>query len=71
MLDEDVQIEAGVLAAGEGVEVTADGIDFPGKDGSGAGIGALEKQMLNEVGTPAERRGLRAGTRSDPDTEGD
>jgi hypothetical protein len=71
MFGEDVQVEAGVLAPGEGVEVTADGIDFPGKDGSGPGRGALEEQVLNEVGTPAERRGLRAGTRSDPDAEGD
>ena len=71
MLDEDVQVEAGVLAAGEGVEVAADRVNFPGKDGGGPGRGALEKEVLYEVGAPPERRGLRAGTRADPDTESD
>jgi hypothetical protein len=71
MLDEDVQVEAGVFAARKGVEVAADGINFPGKNGGAPGRGALEKEVFYEVGTPPERRGLRAGTRSDPDAEGD
>jgi hypothetical protein len=50
VLVEDLDVEADGLFAGEGVEVAADGVDLAGDLLGGAGGGALEDHVLDEVG---------------------
>ena len=46
-------VEAGAVAAGEGVELTADGVHFLGNLAGGALFGALEYHVLQEVAKAA------------------
>ncbi len=64
VLVEDFDIEADGLFAGEGVEVAADGVDFAGDLLGGAGGGALEDHVLDEVGDAVDRGRSRRGSRS-------
>ena len=68
---EDLDVEADGFFAGEGVEVAADGVDFAGELLGGAGGGALEDHVLDEVGDAVEVGGLVAGAGVDPDAHGD
>ena len=61
---EDLDVEADGFFAGEGVEVAADGVDFAGELLGGAGGGALEDHVLDEVGDAVDGRGFRRGSRS-------
>ncbi len=71
VLVEDLDVEADHLFAGEGVEVAADGVDLAGELLGGAGGGALEDHVLDEVGDPVEGGGLVAGAGADPGAHGD
>ena len=71
VLVEDLDVEADGLFAGEGVEVAADGVDLAGELLGGAGGGALEDHVLDEVGDAVEGGGLVAGAGVDPDAHGD
>ena len=58
MLVEHLDEVAGVFLGGEGVEVPADRVDLLGDVFGGAGGGALEEHVLDEVGDAFVRRGF-------------
>ncbi len=64
VLVEHLDVEADGLLAGEGVEVAADGVDLAGDVLRGAGGGALEDHVLDEVGEAVFRRRARRASRS-------
>jgi len=68
---EDLDVETDGLFAGEGVEIATDGVDFAGEVLGGAGGGALEDHVLDEVRDAVGGGGLVAGAAVDPDTHGD
>ena len=68
---EDLDVEADGFFAGEGVEVAADGVDFAGELLGGAGGGALEDHVLEEVGDAVDGERLVARAGVDPDAHGD
>ena len=63
-------VVAGVLLGGVGVYLAADGVHLPGQVSGGAGRGALEGHMLNEVGGAVFRGQLVAGARSHKKAQG-
>ena len=63
-------IEAGALLGGEGVHLAADGVGLPGDVLGGAGGGAFEEHVLNEMGRAGLRRGLLPGAAADPNPQG-
>ena len=67
---EHPRVEAGVLLAGEGVHLAADGVERGGDVQRRAARGALEQQVLEEVRGTGLRRGLVARADADPDAEG-
>ncbi len=71
MLVQDLDIEADGLFAGEGVEIAADGVHLAGDLLRGAGGGALEYHVLDEVGDAVDLGGLVAGAGTEPDAHRD
>src|SRR5258707_15657069 len=63
--------EADDLFAGVGVEVAADSVDLAGELLRGAGGGALEDHVLDEVGDAVEVERLVAGAGGQPDAHAD
>jgi len=61
VLVQDPDVEAGGFLAGEGVHLSAHGIDLPGDLESRALLRPLEDQMLDEVRDPALLPGLVPG----------
>ena len=53
VLHENIEVVAGELATGEGVEVAPEGVYFPCQSRGGPGRRALAEKMLNEVSTPS------------------
>jgi hypothetical protein len=66
-----LDVEADGFFAGEGVQVAADGIHLAGDELGGAGAGALEEHVLDEVGNAVGFGGLAAGAGLDPHAHGD
>ena len=64
---ERVDVEARVLLRREGVHVAAEPVDLPGDPNRRPAAGALEEDVLQEVGDPLPRR--RLVTRPGPDEE--
>ena len=62
--------EAGALLGGEGIHLAADGVGLPGDVLGGAGGGAFEEHVLNEMGRAGLRRGLLPGAAADPNPPG-
>ena len=71
VLVEHRHVEAGVLLRGERVHLAADRVDRPGDVLGRPGLGALEDQVLDEVGDPAQVGGLVAAPGVDPHPHGD
>jgi hypothetical protein len=69
---EDPRVEAGVLLGGEGVELAADRVERDRDVERRPLTGALEQQVLEEVRTAVQGRGLvaRSDAHPDPDTRG-
>ena len=70
VVGERLDVEADGLLAGEGVEVAADGVHFAGDVLGGAGAGALEDHVLDEVGDAVDFGSFAAGAGLDPDAHG-
>lgn len=68
---EDLDIEADGLFASEGVEIAADAVDFACNVLCGAGGGALEDHVLDEVGEAVFGFGFVTGAGVYPGTHGD
>ena len=66
VLVEHLDVVAGVFLRGERVELAADGVDCLRDVLSGAGRGALEEHVLDEVGDPAARLDLVARASRQP-----
>ena len=66
---ERVRVEAGVLLRREGVDVPAQAIDRPRDLDGRTAAGALEEDMLQEVGDPPLPGGLLARARPDEEAE--
>ena len=64
-------VERGVLLCGEGVHVTADGLDRGGDVGRGALSGPLEEQVLQEMAGTELPLVFVDGTGSHPEANGD
>jgi hypothetical protein len=71
VLVEDAHVETGVLLRGEGVHVPAHRVDGAGNGLGGAGGGALEEEVLDEMGDAAPLLGLHARARVHPDAHRD
>ncbi len=71
VLVEHVDEEARVLLRGEGVHLAAHRVHRPGDLLGGPGLGALEDQVLDQVGNPAALGRLVPGARVHPDPDGD
>ena len=59
-----------VLLGGEGVHLAADGVGLPGDVLGGAGGGAFEEHVLNEVGAALLAALFIARADADPDADG-
>ena len=64
VLVQDLDIEADGFLAGEGVEIAADAVDLTGDVLGGAGGGAFEDHVLDEVGEAVFRGRVRHASRS-------
>jgi hypothetical protein len=69
VLVEHAHVEAGVLLGRERVHVPPHRVDRAGDVLGRAGGGALEDQMLDQVGDAAQRLGLRPRARLHPDAD--
>ena len=67
---QDAGVVGGVVARGVGVERAADGLDLLGDGAGGAGGGALERHVLEQVGDAVHLGRLVAGADIDPDAHG-
>ena len=71
MLVEHLDVVAGVLFGGEGVELAANRVDLLGDVLGGPGPSPLEQHVLDEVGNAATFGGLVPRTAGQPDTNAD
>ena len=69
VLVEHLDVVAGVFLRGERVELAADRVDRLRDVFGGAGVGALEEHVLDEVGDAAARVGLVARPARQPDAD--
>ena len=66
-----MDVEARVLLGREGVDIATQAIDFPGDPHRRAPPGALEEDVLQEVGDPLPLRGLVSRAGPDEESQGE